>query len=683
MSGVAPAAEAPGGVHALTPARQPVGSDILAHPAVSTVVLRSDWVDVEPEDGRHDFRYLEEQLDRVARAGKAASLVVTTGGKQVPPWLAPRLGEPFRFTDQVRFHASYGQTVSIPVFWDPVLLAHQRRFMAALGARFAAHPALRLVSVQCANATTDDWNIPGAPEDLAAWRRLGFSTERLLAACRSAMDAAAEAFPRQIMRMAIGRVPAGLAEAPAPSTGSARPDAVAADAVARGLWAHAQQRWPGRFLLQRHNLSARTPRPDDPAAAGWRVVADACPACAAQFLWPVVDTRSCRANGGRQPCEAVAMFRASADTALAYGLRYVEVYSSDLREPSLQGEIDRLARGLAAKTGLLPAAEPVATSRLATPASAPLAAVPVAAAGSAATSAPATQTATAITAAAAAAQGDARSAVPADPAAAIAQTPGVHHLQFFSAAYGRARPYSIWLPPSYGTGTRGYPVLYWLHGKGGDPRRSSHLVQYLERAMSAGRMPETIMVFPDGDNDRFYSDAADGRSPVESMIVRDLIPFIDARYRTIASPRHRMIEGFSMGGFGALKLAARYPDLFASVVAYGAPRLDANLGMGGADAAIFREVFGGDLERFRRETPVWLFTEGAERIRASGLKIRIVAGGEDGTRHSVLRLHEALRRLGIVHQYEAHPGVRHAPGLYYEAEKGAGFDLHLSALGVR
>lgn len=625
------AADVPAGVYALTPARQSLDPEILERRAVSAIILRSDWVDVEPEQGRFDWRYLDEQMTKVARAGKAASLVVTTGGKQVPAWLLPRLGEPFRFTDSVRFHATYGQVVSIPVFWDPALLEHRRRFIAALGERYAAQPALKLVSVQCANATTDDWNIPGSPEDVAAWLRLGFTPARLLEACRSMLDATAAAFPGKVLRMAVGRVPPGLLGAPGSGAqGEADGDP---DSVARALIRYANARWPGRFVVQRHNLSARTPGPKDPRAGGWRLVADACPACAAQFLWPAVDTRSCRANGGQQPCEARAMFRAAADTALAYGLRYVEVYTSDLREPALREEVDRLALGLAG-------AQPVGMAE--PPASATVADLP---------------------------SGDG--------------TAGVRHLEFHSAAYGRARRFGLWLPPSYANGQKRYPVLYWLHGKGGDPRRSAHVVQYLQQAIREGRIPETIMVWPDGDSDRFYSDSVDGRTPVESMIIRDLVPYIDTHFRTIASPRGRLIEGFSMGGFGALKLAAKYPDLFGSVVAYGAPRLDANLGMGGADAAIFREVFGGDMEKFRRETPVWLFAAGADRIRASGLKIRIVAGSDDGTRHSVLRLHEALVRLGIAHEYEVLPGVRHAPGLYYEADRGAGFDLHRRSVAER
>jgi enterochelin esterase-like enzyme len=618
--------EVPAGIYALSPARQPVPEAVLSHPAAVGVVLRGEWADVEPSEGHYDWRHFDEQMKRVAQAGKAASLVITSGGRAVPDWLSPRLGERLRFTDTVRFHQSHGHEIEIPVFWDPALVEHKKRLIAALGERFADRPELRLVSVQCANATTDDWNIPGGEKAVAAWRHLGFSEARLLEVCKSLIDATAQAFPAQALRMALGRVPPGLSSD--------------ADAVARELIRYASTRYPGRFYAQRHNLSARTPGPRDARASGWRLIAEACPACAAQYLWPASDTRSCRLNGGQRPCDTVSMFREAADTARAYGLRYVEVYGADLQRPALVAEVERLARGLGAgaHTGRMVAVgEPVSERR------------------------PKRR----------------------EQAGPLAEAVGVQYLAFPSKAYGGNRNYAIWLPDSYASGQRRYPVLYWLHGKGGDPRRSAHISKYLQRAIAEGRMPETILVFPDGDTDRFYTDGPDGRSPVETMIIDELIPYIDSTYRTVGDRRGRMIEGFSMGGFGALKFAAKFPELFVSVVAYGAPRLDASLGMRGQDAGIYEDVFAGDPERFRRNTPSWLFGTNKEKVLAAGLRIRLVAGSKDGTRSSVQTLHQVLGELGIPHEYELLPDVRHVPAMYYEEDRGKGFVLHAEAVGHR
>jgi enterochelin esterase-like enzyme len=167
------------------------------------------------------------------------------------------------------------------------------------------------------------------------------------------------------------------------------------------------------------------------------------------------------------------------------------------------------------------------------------------------------------------------------------------------------------------------------------------------------------------------------------MIIDELIPFIDSQYATRADRSGRLLEGFSMGGFGALKFAAKYPERFASVVAYGAPRLVADLGMGGQDADIFKSVFGGDPGQFRRNTPGWLFRTNLGRIQASGLRVRLVAGSDDGTRHSVRKLHDELQALGLAHEFVELPRVRHTPGLYYDADRGAGLDFHAKALEQR
>lgn len=654
------AADVPAGVHALAQARRPVSQAVLEHPLVTAVVLRGDWRDVEPEEGRYDWRYFDDEMARVAAAGKPVSLVITSGGRSTPGWLMNRLGQTFRFTDSVRFHQDFGAEVRIPLFWDPLLLAHKKRLIAAMGERYGGRAELRSVSAHCANATTDDWNIPGTPADVETWRAAGFSESRLIDACRDIIDATAAAFPAQAVRMAFGRVPPGLA-----SEG---------DAVARALIRHGQSRYPGRFYAQRHNLSARTPEPGNSRAAGWKVIGDACPLCAAQFLWPASDTRTCRASGGNTPCDAVDQFRDAARVALDYRLRYVEVYGADLQNPALRDEVVRLAAGL---TGSTPAPG-VAT---------PLRADPSAQAGPAGWPG----------ARAGESDGGRRSAGPAgrpdggrraasmrEGGAGGGQIPaGVQNLSFPSAAYGESRRFSIWLPDGYEASQKRYPVLYWLHGKGGDPARSAHLAKYLRQAIADGRMPETIMVFPDGDTDRFYTDGPGGRSPVETMIVGELIPYIDGHFRTIAQRSGRMIEGFSMGGFGALKFAAKYPEKFASVVAFGAPRLDAELGMGGQDARVFDEVFAGDREGFRRNTPAWIFRTNTERVLASGLRIRLVAGSADGTRHSVDKLHRVLDELGIAHEYVMLEGVRHAPAQYYDEDRGAGFALHARALGQK
>ena len=91
-------------------------------------------------------------------------------------------------------------------------------------------------------------------------------------------------------------------------------------------------------------------------------------------------------------------------------------------------------------------------------------------------------------------------------------------------------------------------------------------------AITADALPPMIMVWVNGPALSFYTDSPDGRVPAEAVFVTELVPHIDATYRTSADPRGRAVEGMSMGGFGALTLAMKHVDLFGSVVAY-APAL--------------------------------------------------------------------------------------------------------------
>src|SRR5215469_15404987 len=81
-------------------------------------------------------------------------------------------------------------------------------------------------------------------------------------------------------------------------------------------------------------------------------------------------------------------------------------------------------------------------------------------------------------------------------------------------------------------------------------------------AEAAGKAPEMIVVLVNGMVDSFYNASPDGKWPVESVIIKELIPHIDKTYRTIASREGRAIEGYSMGGYGAAHLGFKYPAVF-------------------------------------------------------------------------------------------------------------------------
>lgn len=122
------------------------------------------------------------------------------------------------------------------------------------------------------------------------------------------------------------------------------------------------------------------------------------------------------------------------------------------------------------------------------------------------------------------------------------------------------KQFYVVLPRSY-DGKREFPVIYVLHGAWGSYKDwPSHMdVTKLANAY------DVILVFPDGGQFGWYLDSpVEPKSQYESYIIKELIPYIDSHYLTIANARGRGIVGLSMGGHGAITLAFKHPDLFAS-----------------------------------------------------------------------------------------------------------------------
>ncbi|MHC4860935.1 MAG: alpha/beta hydrolase-fold protein, partial [Planctomycetota bacterium] len=241
----------------------------------------------------------------------------------------------------------------------------------------------------------------------------------------------------------------------------------------------------------------------------------------------------------------------------------------------------------------------------------------------------------------------------------------LHERSFTSeAAKGPVR-YLLYLPPGYESETeRRYPVVYWLHGRGGDPRGGTPFVRSIDRAIRDGKAPPMIVVLADGKKDSMYCDAKDGTSPVETTIVGELIPEVDATLRTVASRGGRGVAGFSMGGFGAAHLAFKFPDLFGAASIVGGALHDGET-LVESRREIFRKVFGGDPEYFEAQSPWKLVTENAERIRGR-TRVRLVVGERDVLLPRSMSFHEHLEKLDIPHGFIVVRGVGHTHVRIYE-----------------
>lgn len=136
---------------------------------------------------------------------------------------------------------------------------------------------------------------------------------------------------------------------------------------------------------------------------------------------------------------------------------------------------------------------------------------------------------------------------------------------FHSELLGMELPYAVVLPADYYAKTdKAYPAVYLTHGIGCTPDDwNDKYIQFEKtlKQLEAEGLGDMIYIFPTGFNS-YYSNTYDGKFPYMDMFIKEFIPFIDGKYRTIADRDHRATIGFSMGGFGAMVLPLRNTDTF-------------------------------------------------------------------------------------------------------------------------
>jgi acetyl esterase/lipase/enterochelin esterase-like enzyme len=225
-----------------------------------------------------------------------------------------------------------------------------------------------------------------------------------------------------------------------------------------------------------------------------------------------------------------------------------------------------------------------------------------------------------------------------------------------SRGTGTRASYLIYLPPDYETAkARRYPVIYYLHGLTGTSRDGAWLVEKADASIRAGKMPPVIVVSVNGLTRGWYVDSKDGKQMVESAIIKDLIPHIDSTYRTVARREGRAIEGMSMGGFGALRLGFKYPELFGTVSSIAAALH--TLEEMKEEEHKFDAAFG-DPSYLEAVAPWTIVEKNADSIRNRTL-VRMLVGDRDPLTARSQTFHELLNRLKIGHSYDTAKGAGH------------------------
>jgi len=252
---------------------------------------------------------------------------------------------------------------------------------------------------------------------------------------------------------------------------------------------------------------------------------------------------------------------------------------------------------------------------------------------------------------------------------------GLQHRVFQSASVRASVGYNICLPPEYDASKNRFPVIYYLHGYQGNESSYLDYANYWRQSLTLGH--PTILVFVNGGEASFFCDAPDGATKGET-VVKELISHIDQNYRTLARREGRSLHGYSMGGFGALKLAFKQSDMFGSVVAYGATlstaeQMKKHLGK------VYAKTFGSDKARFDAENPFTLLERNAEQIRRN-VRVQILIGSKDEFLPANRQLHERLKALGVRSDFQEIPGAEHKKEEIYDEAASRGFAFTMKNL---
>jgi S-formylglutathione hydrolase FrmB len=226
--------------------------------------------------------------------------------------------------------------------------------------------------------------------------------------------------------------------------------------------------------------------------------------------------------------------------------------------------------------------------------------------------------------------------------------------------------YCAYLPASFDQDkTRRYPVLYFLHGLGDNEQSLLNFGGWdvVSQLRSQGKVGDFVILAPSAGH-TFYINSASGKVRYEDFLLKEFMPQMEKKYRALGTRATRGVTGISMGGYGALRLAFKYPDEFAAVSAQ-MPALitelpaDISSGAPGSAGALLGDVFGSPLNReyFTHNTVSYFAkTDSAASLKRMNIYFNVGNNDDYGFQQGAQQLDQLLKARGIPHEFHIYPG---------------------------
>lgn len=229
--------------------------------------------------------------------------------------------------------------------------------------------------------------------------------------------------------------------------------------------------------------------------------------------------------------------------------------------------------------------------------------------------------------------------------------------------------YCVEIPAAYAapqSKARHYPILYLLHGLGDDEQTlfKTGGLTLIEGLRRQGTIGDFLIVTPEGDRS-FYINSADGKVRYNDFFLQEFLPMIEKKYRVLPGRAARGIDGISMGGYGALRFAFAYPELFSSVSAQSpALILESPQDMNSAEKSgsptvrSLAPVFGDpiNVQHWEANNVFVLLRKHAETLRSTRIYFNCGKNDDFGFEKGAAALDAELTKLHVPHEYHSYPG---------------------------
>jgi hypothetical protein len=301
----------------------PLPPSVYRDPEVDGVSVRAGWGTIQPQENKFVWTPFDLEIGRAKESGKKVILRIYTAfrGRRMAEWLYGKGAERFVSTETQTFVEKVGTKMSTPVPWDPIFLKAWTHLIAVFGRRYDKEPAVVMVQMAGLDYTGGEMHLPKTKEDVAHWKAIGYSKDRLVGAWRTVIDAYADAFPNKYLALDVS-LP------------------VLRDGTVEEVVAYAREKLGPRFCIQHNALSAGTVQEgfphrwikenQEPAIVGF------------QELCPVTPEGSFNNNGRRFGGTLERGLQIGCDA----GMTYLEIYLADISNKQLRPTIQEFGRAM-------------------------------------------------------------------------------------------------------------------------------------------------------------------------------------------------------------------------------------------------------------------------------------------------------------------------------------------------